>query len=576
MRPDSTVLSLDAGTSSIKAVLAQRNPQGGWQVLAHIAEPIAAPTTVGGIVGSSEQDAEAWWRAALLCIKGLLARVSVRVDAIALSGQMQSVVLLDAQLMALRPALLYSDTRATAEAEELEASLTHARLVAEASNWKGAASTVPKLRWLLAHEPRTVADCASIALSAHDFLFGRLTGIGRTDPTNASVTGMLDARSEASWASQLLADAGLPAALVAKLPQVSRGRALNAALTEAAAAALGDGRAPSAALPAGTPVCLGSGDLGSTTIGALGSSEGGTYCYLGTSGWVATVRRVRDGAPPTDAFSVSHPLADLRILAAPMTTAGGNVAWLRRLLYPGMPEVDALAAIEKEARDAPPGCDGLLYLPYLQGERCPVSDPAARAGFVGIGPTTSRAHLCRAVLEGLAFAVRSLLALLPPDKRAYTPHAHMLRELSAAIETAQARGEGSYACPSSMMLPAAPPPLVLVGGVANSRVAAEMLADVLQREVRVPRAPSHVPGLGAASLAVLAALKADGAAAKAADDAPSAAPEASGASVEPERTFQPNDSLRAVYDAAFERWSNLYPSLKTTFASRPGGASTQD
>ena len=330
------LLSLDAGTSSIKAAVIEVRNSGERRVVSFSIESLPPPAAVAGIAGSSEQDAEAWWAAATRAIQRAVAAQPVQ--AVALSGQMQSVVLLDGAGAPLRPALLYSDTRATAEAAALVASLGVERLRGEAINWKGAASTLPKLLWLLAHEADAVGGAAAVALSAHDFLYRRLTGVGATDPTNASTTGLLAAGGEDGWAAPLLADAGVPAALVAKLPPVRRGARLLAPLSAAAAAALGG------ALAEGTPVCLGAGDLGTTTVGALGSGGGravgapSTYCYLGTSGWVATVGDANpeadDDDDDIDCFEVVHPLPGRRILAAPMTTAGGNVRWLCGLLWP--------------------------------------------------------------------------------------------------------------------------------------------------------------------------------------------------------------------------------------------------
>ena len=209
---------------------------------------------------------------------------------------------------------------------------------------------------------------------------------------------------------------------------------------------------------AGVPVCHGSGDLGATTVGALGSgsfgggsgSGGGgvaTYCYLGTSGWVATTcaAEERCRAAPR-AFRLRHPSPTASILAAPMTTAGGNLHWLAALLFgEATPVAQALAAIDTEAAAAPPGCGGLLFLPYLCGERCPVADPAARACFVGLGRGSSRPHMCRAVLEGLCFAVRSLLPLLEEEGAeeegtGMAPAPLDLEALAAAIADARHSG----------------------------------------------------------------------------------------------------------------------------------------
>lgn len=545
----SRYLSIDLGTSSVKAAIVTSTSEG-WQVEATAAEPLPQPSAQGSLLGSSQQDAEMWWNATKLVI-GRLATPNDPI-AITLSGQMQAVVLIAADGLPLRPAMLYSDTRATCEAEQLEACVGRDRLLKLATNWKGAASTMPKLRWLLANEPALVERCDAICLSAHDFIFRRLTGRAATDPTNASTTGLVRAGSTDAYAEELLAEAGISSGLISKLPPICQGSAATASLSASAADAL-DG-----AIAAGTRVCLGSGDLGTTTVGALGVHTGAaTYCYLGTSGWVATVRDAAD-APQCDAFQVSHPLGGRLILAAPMTTAGGNVRWLCGLLFAGMDETAALAAFEEEAATASAGCNGLLFLPYLRGERCPVSDPHAKACFIGMGPETTRGCMCRAVLEGVCFAVRSLMPLLPADKARYLEHAAAEPTIKAAIKAGAEQhdnlGSGSFAFAEATlewMLRENLPPLHLVGGVANSRVAAQTLANVLNREVRVPQiGPSHVPALGAAALAAAAMGEPPPHALDAVD------------------SFSPDAELVALYDGVYEQFATLHPALKGIFQAK--------
>jgi xylulokinase len=566
------VLALDAGTSSIKAVLANIEEATGAATveLSHV-EPLPPPL-------NSEMDASIWWSAALTAIDCVLMRPAAKgevVDCITLSGQMQSTLLIQQDGTPLRNALIYSDTRATAEAAQIEEAIGRERLLSEVTNWKGAASTLAKLVWLLAHEADAVDQCAAVCLSAHEYLFFRLTG-GRamTDATNASVTGLLQKdAAELGWARALLRDAGLPQALVDKLPAVGSGPDLLAPLSTSAAASLSSTEAVSVGT---TRICLGSGDLGSTTVGALGAAllsssmpspssppslpHADTYCYLGTSGWVATVRSETDAAN-CDAFSVRHPTAaSMRILAAPMTTAGGNVRWLCRLLYPGLPDNEALAAFEAEAAAATPTCDGLLYLPYLQGERCPVNDPNARACFVGLGPDTTRAHMCRAVLEGICFAVRSLLSLLPAEAATCTPHHLLTSNLAGAIAAARDKKAAHFSFPESLVAVTLPP-LVLVGGVASSKVLATTLAAVLQREIRVSNSPSHVPALGAAAIALAALAEQDhpGTAAGTAPTPPTSSPTF--------ESYQPNANLERAYNAAYKRFCTLHPSLSETFSA---------
>jgi len=527
------ILALDAGTSCVKAALVRRNLE-----VVSSAEAALSPPADGGYAGGAEQDSEAWWAAAVGASKQLTRPEGALVTLIALSGQMQSTLLLHADGAPLTPALLYCDSRAEAEAAAIAE--THATEAASLENYKGAVSILPKLRWLLAHAPAAVADAAQLALSSNDLLFARLTaGCLLTDPTNASTTGLLQQHAPAAaWATEPLASAGVPAALVGMLPPIRHGAAALAPLGETAAAALGQ-----KVLGGGSVDFLewrtscvrvhhGAGDLGTTTVGAmLACASASTYVYLGTSGWVAMVRRAAGGAAPhaPRAFSVRNPTDDGVIYAVPMTTAGGNVRWLCGLLFAGLGEHAALAAFNAEADRAPAGCDGLLFLPYLRGERCPVSDPHARACFVGLGAEATRGHMCRAVLEGICLAVRSLAALLPPEE----------------------------------LLPPLPP-LPLVGGVGNSAVLAQCLADVLQREIVVPAGAAHVPAIGAAALALEAVGVKVAAAAAGAAGRPGVVDGQGEA-----RRYTPRAHHASLYDAAYQRFCGLYPALKETFVASP-------
>ena len=214
------ILALDAGTSSVKAVLAER-VDDCWRLIGTGLAPLEAPSS--DIRGGAEQDPEAWWAASCAAITQLGV---VDCDAVALSGQMQSVLPVGANgRTVVRHALLYCDARAEVEAAEVVARLGKERLHAECSNFKGAVSVLPKMLWLLRHEPEALDTCMHVALSSHDYVFLRATGACVTDVTNASTTGMLScAMSQDSrgceWATDLLRDAGVPTAVISKLPSI--------------------------------------------------------------------------------------------------------------------------------------------------------------------------------------------------------------------------------------------------------------------------------------------------------------------------------------------------------------------
>ncbi|KAL1503278.1 hypothetical protein AB1Y20_011331 [Prymnesium parvum] len=543
------VLALDAGTSAVKAVCVTLSHRR-WDL---VSEATSRHSDPEGSSGAAEQNAAEWWESAVRAAREL--RVTQPLLAISLSGQMQSVVLVDKGGRPLRPALLYSDSRASKEAAELEAQFGKETLHARTLNWKGAVSVLPKLLWLQRHEPHAVAAAAAVSLSAHDFLYLRLTGEHATDRTNASTTGLLNSTGEA-WAVDFLREAGLCEQLLAKLPRLA---------PFAEAAPLRDDAAAALSLAAGTAVCLGSGDLGAATVGALGGARG-AYCYLGTSGWVAAVlpRALRGECK---AFTVLSPREGADISAAPMTCAGGNIAWARALLFAEWSDAEAYAQMDAAARSEPPGSGGLVYLPYLSGERCPVNDPTASACFVGLRRTTTRASMCRAVFEGICFAVRSLLPLLPQEAAELSEET--LAELHAAIFRAESVIPSTGQGVQFTLRAPRPPPLTLVGGVAKSAVLPQILADVLQREVHVPSHPEHAPALGAAALGVAASEVRSPASAWALnreEQLPrSAGHECDIERPPPERRYVPNPELRDLYDRCFDCYCEVHPALRAIF-----------
>ena len=282
---DNLLLALDAGTSAVKALLVSP-VRGGWKLHARAVRPLREPDSLPG--GGVEQSPEEWWQAAVHAAREVIEAVGAAADVrtVSLSGQMQSVILCSRDAVALRPALLYSDSRASAEATHLEEQLGRERLLAETANWKGAVSVLPKLLWLQRHEPDALESAAHVLLGAADYLFARLTRDGGdgsgdelpallTDYTNAATTGLLSAAG-ADWHDSLLEEVGL-LSVRAKLPALAAPADAVSPLATAAAAALGiaDG--------ARVRVCHGAGDLGTTTVGALAALGGtccGTYCYL--------------------------------------------------------------------------------------------------------------------------------------------------------------------------------------------------------------------------------------------------------------------------------------------------------
>jgi xylulokinase len=323
-----------------------------------------------------EQRPDDWAEAVEQVATRLLAKAGEGVDvcAIALSGQMQDVVLV-ADGAALRPALLYSDVRASSEAQEIERKLGRDHIAATLDNYKGAASCLAKWLWLARHEARSLKAADVLLLGAHSYVAYRLTGgKAATDLTTASTTGLLHrgGSSGPRWANdEIGAFVGLDVSL---LPHLPTSREVNTTGPRQLTAPLGrvtEGAVSDLGLPrqlAGVPVFHGVGDVASTTIGATGLGAGGAYLYLGTSGWVATCvcdddeNRMRKG---DGLFNLLHAVPGLCTLAASMTTAGGNVEWAKKLL---LPPGGSLADFDNLARCAPAASGGALYMPHVRAD----------------------------------------------------------------------------------------------------------------------------------------------------------------------------------------------------------------
>lgn len=475
-----TFLVFDVGTSGTKAALVDE--QGA--VLRETYRAYPTHVAAGGWV---EQDADDWWRAACEAACELHARDA---GAIALTGQMQNLILMDAAGQPLRRTILYSDIRAHAEAAAFEKTLGRDRLRALTGNDQEAGSLAAKLRWLEQHENPVLASARHLLLGAADYLAFRMTGRAVCDTTNASSTGLLDLNNRA-WLD-LETVYGLHD-VNRLLPTLLAGGAEVGRLSETGAAALG--------MRAGVPVHSGPGDAGATTLGAGCGAPGKLYAYVGTSGWVAYSSLTR-GAPERGVITLTHPHPDLFICIAPLLTAGGNLAWLRDVF--GRAEVADMVA---RALTRP--LNRLLYLPYLNGERSPFSDPFARAAFIGLAPEHTPDDLARAVLEGVVFAYKHALDALQPG----------------SVTT-----------------------MTLTGGGTGSDGFCQLFADVTGVAVGVLAEAATTPAKGAA----LAARVVRG--------------EAVDYVLEPtiKKTWQP--AATALYKEKYEVFREAYPALKPLFA----------
>jgi len=504
------VLGLDVGTSGVKALLV--GPAG--DVAAEAVAPLALRTPRPGW---AEQDPEDWWAASVAAIRGVLARrPGARVVALGLSGQMHSSVFLDRGGAVVRPALLWCDGRTTAECAEITARAGgEARLRDLVRNPALEGFTLPKVLWLRRHEPDAYARVATVLL-AKDYVRYRLTGALATEPSDASGTLMFDPAA-GRWSDELLAAVGVSRAV---LPDVGGSAEVLGGVTGEAAAATG--------LAIGTPVVGGGADnaCGAAGVGVVAPGE--AVASWGTSGTVLAPTAEPRVDPGLRAHTFCHAAPGVWYVMGVVLSAGGAFAWYRDQLardVSGAPGgSDADARLDAEAAGVPAGADGVTFLPYLQGERTPHRDASLRGALLGVSLAHTRAHLTRAVLEGVCFAMRDSLEIL--------------RELGLR-----------------------PAELLLTGGGARSPFLRRLQADVYGVPVRTADREEG-PAYGAALLASVGAGRYPDLAAAA------RATRASGAAE------RPDPATRAAYDAAYARFRALAHAARPASASAAGGGPT--
>src|SRR5207237_1241617 len=366
------LLGIDVGTGGTRAVVVDER---GGVLASATAEhaPFASPQT-----GWAEQDPRDWWRATAEAVRGTLARAEVSAEEIAcvgFSGQMHGAVLLDGEGSVLRPALIWCDQRTDAQCRSITERVGAARLIELTSNPALTNFTLTKMLWVREHEPELWARVRTVLLPK-DYVRFRLTGERATDVADASGTLLFDVARRA-WSREMLDAAEIEEGL---LPRVFESPEVTGRVTAEGAAAT--------SLREGTPVVAGAGD---EAAGAVG---------------MGVVRRGGGRAVGGDA---SH-------------TTGGETRVENRDPY------DLLC---EEASVAPAGSDGVLWAPYLMGERTPHLDPHARAALVGLAASHARAHVVRAILEGVAFSLRDTLTIFD--------------EMRVPVETIRLGGGGARA-----------------------------------------------------------------------------------------------------------------------------------
>jgi xylulokinase len=468
------LVGLDVGTTGVKALAL--SPAGEVLARAEEAYELATPQP-----GWAEQDPEDWWRAA----ERALARLGGETTAIGLSGQMHGLVVLDDRDRVLRPAILWNDQRTEAECAEIEERVGLPRLIQLTGNRALTGFTAPKLLWLRRHEPDTYARIAHVLLPK-DYVRLRLTGEHAIDVADASGTLLFDV-ARRRWSDEMLElleldPAWLPRAL--ESPEISGTTAT------------------------GIPVAAGAGDQAAAALGVGVDRPGPVSVVLGTSGVVFAALPGFAADPQARVHAFCHAVPGAWHAMGVMLSAAGSLRWLRGALgvRHGYDELTAAAA------DWPPGAEGLIFLPYLTGERTPHADPHARAAFAGLTLRHDLGALVRAVLEGVAYGLRDSLELL--------------RELGVDPQAGHASGGG-----------------------ARSELWLRILASVLGLPIRLAQTDEG-SAYGAALLGgVAAGVFRD-------------VQEAVAACVRLHDPVEPETQWSAAYERGYRRFHLLYPALR--------------
>jgi xylulokinase len=391
------LLGIDLGTSSVKVLLATATGQIVGQGSAEYAIRRPQPD-------QAEQNPEDWWQATLAAVRqALVDRPDQPIAAIGLSGQMHGTVLLDKSGQVLAPAIIWPDQRSRQQVREITSLIGLERLIELTGSPVATGFQAATLRWLQQHRPELWSRVQTVLLPK-DYLRWRLTGTFQTDPSDGSGTLLLDV-NQRDWSPEILAALQIESSI---LPPVQPSTTISTELSQTAAAALG--------LPAGIPVVTGAADTACAALGA-GIVDGRTLLLtISTGGQLilpaSTVQVDRAGRIHTfcGALSPGPEQAGWYQMAA-ILSAGQALRWLRDQIL-GLSGPAAYRQMTAWAEAVPPGAKGLLFVPYLSGERSPHMDPQARGLFLGLTAAHGRPELVRAVLEGVALACYDAFQIL--------------------------------------------------------------------------------------------------------------------------------------------------------------------
>jgi xylulokinase len=489
-------LGIDTSTTASKALLVDEN--GAVVAVASSPHTVQTPRPLW-----SEQEPQEWWTAVAAAIRAVLKTSGVdaqQIAAVGLTGQMHGLVLLDERGNVLRPAILWNDQRCQSQCDEIHRRIGKERFIQITGNVALTGFTAPKILWVQENEPDIFARARQVLLPK-DYIRYRLTGEYGMDKADGAGTVLFDLKRR-DWSPEVLDALEIDPTW---MPPTFEGPAFTGQVTAEAAVITG--------LKAGTPVAAGGGDQAAQAVGVGAVEPGVVALTVGTSGVVFATTPEPYIEPEGRLHAFCHAVPGRWHFMGVMLSAAGSLQWYRDTLAPRM-SFDELVA---EAANVPVGSEGLQFLPYLTGERTPHPDPLARGAFIGLTVRHGRAHMTRAVLEGVSFGLKDSFTLI---------------QNAGLGEISQVRASG--------------------GGV-KSALWRQILASVLEAELVTVNATEGA-AYGAALLAGVGAGRWPGVVS------------ACQAAVTLTGSTQPDAAEIEPYREAYGVYQELYPALKATFS----------
>lgn len=489
-------LGIDIGTSGTKVLLVD---ESGRKVASETREyPLSTPRPLW-----AEQNPQDWWEASVEGTRAVLASSGVAASSVlgvGLSGQMHGSIFLDRDNNVLRPAILWCDQRTQAQCDLLTERVGRENLVRYIANPVLTGFTAPKILWLREYEPEAYARVAKVLLPK-DYIRYKLTGAHATEVSDASGTALFDV-AHRRWSQEVLAAAEIPPSW---MPDCAESPVITGHVSAEAASLTG--------LAAGTPVAGGGGDQAAGAVGCGVVETGIVSSTIGTSGVVFAYSDQPATDPKLRIHTFCHAVPGKWHVMGVQLSSGGSLRWLRDTFFAG----ESYDEMTREAADVPPGSEGLIFLPYLTGERTPYPDPYARGTFFGITLRHGRPHFTRSVLEGVTFGLRDTFEIF--------------KEIGVPVAQVRASGGG-----------------------AKSGLWRQINADITGYE-HVTLGVDEGPALGAALLAAVGT----GAYPTVAD--------ACHAAIRVTGSTPANSAAVAQYNRFYPIYRALYPALKTQFAA---------